>query len=54
MFAALNAGPEGEESQPGGETAEAVCARVTTTYERALHALHAGRAQEAQGACRGP
>ena len=51
MFAAINAGGgESDTRDSVGETTEAQCARVTTTYERALHALHAGRAAEAQGA----
>jgi hypothetical protein len=53
MFAAINAGGgESDTRDSVGETTEAQCARVTTTYERALHALHAGRASEAQGASR--
>jgi hypothetical protein len=53
MFAAINAGGgESDTRDSVGETTEAQCARVTTTYERALHALHAGRAAEAQGASR--
>jgi hypothetical protein len=52
MFAAINAGAGDGDTRESGETTEAQCARVTTSYERALHALHAGRAAEAQGALR--
>ena len=51
MFAAINAGAGESDTRESGETTEAQCARVTATYERALQALHAGRAAEAQGAC---
>ena len=53
MFAAINAAAgESDTRDAPGETTEAQCARVTATYERALHALHGGRAAEAQGASR--
>jgi hypothetical protein len=53
MFAAINAAAgESDTLDAPGETAEAQCARVTATYERALHALHGGRSAEAQGARR--
>lgn len=52
MFAAINADADAEDTRDGGETVEAVCSRVTATYERALHALRDGARAEAQGASR--
>jgi hypothetical protein len=53
MFAAINVDVAGEDTREGSETAEAAAARVTQTYERALHALRDGQREEAQGALSG-